>query len=321
MDQENRMRIGWVVPRLLPYSRVMASTRIRVYDVIKSLKKESIKTGIFLPCLKYDIVVFQKAFSAPFIKQAKKLKQRGTKIVLDINVNYIDDDGECVSSEQQENILEMIKLCDCILTSSEYLRSLYSGHHKNVVLIEEAINIDTAHLNKSHSDKKIIKLLYCGYAAKAKELELIKNVLIKLNKKYGVKLLFICEKDPALSIIPYEFVKFNTRNSPYQMLDADIKIAPRDMQRKYNFGHTFTKIGLPMSLGLPVVASPIPSYLRSPAIICETEHDWFDSLEELVRSAKRRSEIAAIGRTYVLSNFSSNVITNQYINLFKRLCL
>ncbi len=309
-------KIGWVIPRVLPYSMVMASTRLRAYDVIKHLRQNKVKAGLYNPFLRYDLVIFQKAFKSKFLALAEKLKFAKTKIVFDINVNYIDSDTIFVTDQQKRDIKEMLDLADLVITPSSYLRELYARYNEKTFLIEEIIEDRFFKLKKEHMDKKDVALLFCGYAVKCDELYLIKDVLKYLYERYKVRLLLISDKDPRLDLIPYKFFKYNHKMLPELLLQGDIKISPRDLSRKYNLGHTFTRIGYPMALGLPVVASPLSSYRNSPALLCNTAQEWKAALERLVCQWRLRRELGQTGREFVRANFSQGRIIRKYTELF-----
>ncbi len=309
-------RIGWVVPRRLPYNKVMASTRLRVYDVIEHLRQKNLSTGFYSRLRRHSFVVFQKAFDEKALSLAVKLSRKKVRIVLDINVNYIDSDTESVTRQQQENIRVMVDMADFVITPSPYLRDIYRRFNDNTLLIEEIIEERFFDVRKEHTARGNPVLLYCGYAVKAKELYLIQDMLQHMRKKYDTRLLLVCERDPCLKGLEYEHIEYDHRNLPDQLMLGDIKISPRDMSRAYNRGHSFTRIGYPMAVGLPVVASPVASYRGSPAILCQTGEEWFEALEGLVRDPERRRSIGTKGREYVQKVFSADRIIQKYLNLF-----
>jgi hypothetical protein len=97
--------------------------------------------------------------------------------------------------------------------------------------------------------------------------------------------LYITDKDPGNFLgIPYEFIPFDYAKLPEQLMQGDIKISPRNLDRIYNMGHSVVKIAYPMSIGLPVVASPVPSYIPylQEENICRTNDEWFLALERLI---------------------------------------
>ncbi|MBU1077448.1 MAG: hypothetical protein KKH98_09160 [Spirochaetes bacterium] len=322
MKKQNRIlsnvKIGWIIPEKASYRKAMASTRIRVYDIIKGLKKYHIWSGLYKSYLSYNIVIFQKAFSSKYLQIALELKEKNTKIIFDINVNYIDFDKTFVTGKQKKDIKEMLKISDFVITPTKYLADVYRKFHHQVYVIEEMIDDRFFSVKKKHKNNKSVNLLYCGYAIKAQDLNLIKDVLKKIYSQYKTGLILICDKDPCLDIIPYTFVKYNINKLHKLFLLGDIKISPRDLTRKYNLGHAFTKIGYPMAVGLPVVASPVFSYKESPAILCNTIKEWKNSLEQLILNERIRNDLAYKGINYVRNNYTERVITRKYIQLFKK---
>ena len=314
-----KLKIGWIVPQVKPYYRVMASTRLRVYDIIKYLREKGAKTGLYIPFTRYDIIVFQKTFSRRFLWLARRFKSKGTKIVFDINVNYIDRDEIFVSERQRRDVKKMLQLADAVITPSAYLRDVYSQYNKNCHVIKEIIEDRFFSVSNKHLDKKPVVLLFCGYAVKARELHLIEEVLKDVYDKHKVQLILICEKNPHFNIIPYKFYKYSHKYLPQLLLKGDIKISPRDLSRKYNLGHSFTRIAYPMSVGLPVIASPIPSYKDSPAILCSEKKEWEDMLNNLICNCALRKKLGESGRIFVKNNFSADIVIKKYENLFNTL--
>ena len=315
------IKIGFKVESIKPYNKVMASTRLRCYDIINFLDKKLIIAGLYRSFKKYDLVIFQKDFSDDAIKLANKLKSQGTKVIFDINVNYLEKKGEAnsyIKQQQTDNILRMIDLSDALIVSSNKLKEIFSKHHSEVVVIEENISDSFFRVAKNHKDIGTIYLTYCGYSIKAKELLQISGVLKELHKKYPIKLLFICEKDPQLNIMPYEYLRYNQKILPYQLVKGDIKVAPRDLSNSYNWGHSFTKVGYPMSVGLPAVASPIPSYMGRNVVICYDDEAWYTELIKLIESWQYRAELGLKSREFVKQNFSIDKIGTEYIRLFQK---
>jgi hypothetical protein len=74
-----------------------------------------------------------------------------------------------------------------------------------------------------------------------------------------------------------------------------------------------------MSVGIPVIASKVPSYAGSPAILCENQTDWYNSLNMLLEDKERRESRGKEGILYCKENFSQSVITTHYTSLFNTL--
>lgn len=323
-----KIRIGFVLC-VFPssyYGRIMASTRLRVYDVINSFSDDKkYFLELYKPWKKYDIVIFQKKFDEQAIKLAAKLKQKKIKIVLDINVNYYDPSALGKMYLYMYNqAIDFAKIADGIITSTEYIRYFLKKifPEKNIICIPENITDNFFLLNKvAKENNNDLKLMYVGYAIKAKEVLIIKDVLQKLRENYNFSLIFICEKNPKISIngIKIKFIKYKQKEIHRQMLEGDIFIAPRDLSYSYNLGHSFTKIGYPMSVGIPVVASNIPSYEKSPALLCKNGKEWQNNLKKLLNSFESREKLGKLGIEFCKNNYSTDLIKNRYINFFKEI--
>ena len=140
---KNKVKIGFVIPKLEPYSSVMASTRIRVYDVINAFKNDKkYFLEIYKPAFNYNLIIFQKYFDKKAYLLAKKLKQNKSKIILDLNVNYFEKRTKKIRKTQYNDILKFSKLCDAIIVSSPFLFNYIKrlSLNKYIFLIEESIH-------------------------------------------------------------------------------------------------------------------------------------------------------------------------------------
>jgi glycosyltransferase involved in cell wall biosynthesis len=323
--KSKKYRVGFVINGFFaPYHKVMASTRIRVYDVIKMFfGDKNFLVELYNPLRTYDIVIFQKKFDEAALSLARKLKTRGTKIALDINVNYYDSGSQFITKEQNKDIIIFTKFVDRAITPTVFLQETIKKlfPEKPVEVIEESIDKIYFKKKKISFNSSPVNLIWSGYAAKASELRLIEKVLKELYKKWQFNLILICEKNPHLTIgeIPVYFEKYNHYCIPDQLLKGDIFIAPRDLNDSYNLGHSFTKIGVAMAVGLPVIASPVPSYRNSPAILCENKEEWKENLEKMLNDISFLRCLSNEGRRFVKEIYSVQVIKSKYTKMFKEL--
>ena len=276
------------------YNKALGSARLRCYDLLNFFRgSKTILAELYNAKKCYDTVVFQKLFNKKAFQEAQALKDKGVRTVFDIGTNYLELDSECVSLEQKNMCLNMLSVVDYVSVSSPFLKDMYSAVHKNVHFIDDAVEDKFLQTAKTYSKEKEseVKLIYCGYSNKAHELNLIKKVLLDLYSLYKIKLLYITDRDPGDIVgIPYEFIKFDYAKLPSQLIEGDIKVSPRDLSRPYNKGHSVVKIAYPMSIGLPAVVSPIPSYLSyvQSENICYTQTEWYTALEHLIKDVLLR---------------------------------
>lgn len=319
------VRIGFVLDVIpIPYSMIMASSRLRAYDVILAfMHDEKFFLELFKPWSSYDVVIFQKAFRDKHRKLAKKLKQSGTKIVLDININIFDADTRSpyTNTPFRKWAELFLPYTDKILTSSPFLQKHAQITYPDIpaTLIEEHVP-DVYFSAKKNVEKEPTTLIYAGYAVKAQEVHHLTHALQHLRKKHYFQLLFICEKNPHIQIpnIECHFERYRQERIHMQILKGDIFLAPRDLTLPYNMGHSFSKIGLPMAVGVPVIASPVPSYEHAPALFASTAAEWEDGLETLFNDTNTRTRLSRAGRTYCHNAYSTARIMSQYRDFFNK---
>jgi glycosyltransferase involved in cell wall biosynthesis len=307
-----KIKVGFCISGIpKPYNKVMASTRLRVYDIIKHLNQTTEFSAELYKNWKrsrYDIVIFQnKAYNL-----ATELKKKGIKIILDVNVNYYEKSNKgFVKEDQRKDIFSFTKIADAIITTTEYLELIIAKYFqtKNIITIPENINEIFFAKRKMHIKKEVIKLLYVGYSVKASEILLIKDVLEELGKRYKLQMIFICDENPEIKFenLESKFIKYKQNRIHLQLMEGDIKIASRALEDSYNKAHSFTKIGYPypMAVGIPVIASPVDSYKNSPAILCSSKEEWAANLEKLVMDHEYREELSKKGVEYC-KKFSKN---------------
>lgn len=322
-----KIKVGFAIGGIpQPYNKVMASTRLRVYDIIKYLNqtnKFSVELYKHWKEDKYDVVIFQKYFNRKAYKLANRLRRKGIKIILDINVNYYEKSNTVFVHENQgKDIFSFTEVADGIITTTEYLQHIIAKHFstKSVITIPENISGKFFKQRKTHGKKEAVKLLYIGYSVKASEILLINDVLEGLGKKYKLQVYFICDKDPRIKFenMSSKFIRYDQNKIHLQLMEGDIKVSPRNLEDPYNRGHSFTKIGYPMAVGIPVIASPIDSYKNSPAILCTSKEEWRTNLERLITHDEYREELSIKGVEYCRS-FLLQRIGKKYENYLSQI--
>jgi len=328
LASSNRIKIGFIIEDWpLPYFYASASVRLRVYDVIRFLKGyDDIIAELYKPWKKYDAVFFQKRDEKAF-RTAEKLKSKGTKIILDINANIFDKSlyglgfFKKFNDSYFENIIKFGNLADYIAVTSPYLKDISEKKFGNkVIFLPENIS-DLFFIEKKVVPKKrdVVRFIYVGYASKANQLYLIKDTLARLATKYNLEYIMICDRNPHIRIpgIQFKYIPFQYKVIQKQILLGDIFLAPRDMNDHYNLGHSFTKIGLPMSVGIPVIASPIPAYQQSPAILIDTfDTQWDNAIENLINNSYDYRNLSLAGIAFCKKNFSVATTRKKYIDFF-----
>lgn len=310
--------IAFYIDDICTYDKAMASIRMRCYDIISFLKKNQVSAELYKPWKKYKVVIFTKTRDDKAVNTAKKLHESGVKVIFDAYCEFIADETRNQEKERI-NILKIVAMADYLITCSVEQQIDFKKYHNQVALIPESVHDNFFSVKKEHVKTDKITLVYCGYSKKAKDTLCIIEELKWLQQKYDCNLLYICEKNPELADLRYDYIKYEQSKIHKQLLLGDIMIAPRPMEGIENLAHSFSKVAYPLSVGLPTVASPVPSYLNTPVIICREADEWLNTLSELITDPEYRQRAGASGRDYVYQMLSLNVIGNQYKRIIEEL--
>ena len=306
--------VGFVIDDIQAYNKALASVRIRCYDMMTAMEKAGVKAELYKPFKKYKAVIFTKTRSDAAVRKAQKLKGTDTLVLSDNFCEYLTDEKRSDDWERR-NILKILECSDAAITYSKEQYKQFSRYHDRVFLIQESVNDSYFKVCKEHINKSQITLIYSGYRNNALYTELIKNAVLRLQKEFNCKVLLICEADPTIKSFPYEYRHYDQKKIVQDLLSGDIMIAPRPMEGIEKQQHTLTKIASPMAIGLPVVASPVPAYIGTPAVLCNNETEWYDALRRLILDAKEREKIGKASREYVKEHLATDTIVQEYLSL------
>lgn len=305
--------VAFCIDDIQPYNKAMASIRMRCYDVIEYFEKNGIAVELYKPFKHYQAAFFSKTCYDSSVKIAQKLHREGTKIYFESFCDYLND--ETIQNNEKRNILNILGVADIVGVPSTIQQQIFSKRHKDVRMIPESVHRDFFKYKKEHKSKDKVNLIYCGYATKAKDTLCIADTIKRIQQEYGSEMIYVCERDPQINDLSYRFIPYNQRKIPSLLLQGDIMIAPRPMDGIEHRGHSFSKAAYPLSVGLPVVASPMPSYLNTPVILCGTEQEWYITIKDLVENPEKRNRLGQEGITFIKENYSMDVIGQEYIKI------
>lgn len=307
-------QIGFMIDEIKPYKKAWASIRIKCYDVIKYFDSIKVASELYKPFKKYRTVVFVKTSSSKAAKRAQQLHRKGVRIIYNAYCDHLTD--ETRDDEERRNTIKILECSDEVIVCTQEQKQQFDQFHEKVRIVYESVPEEYFCAKKIHEEKNPVTLVYCGYSHKAKDTLVIKHVLEEFIKNGSCELLYLCEKDPQIDGLPYRFVQYDQSRIQEQLLMGDIAIAPRKMEGIDKLSHSFTKVALTGAVGLPTVASPIPSYINTPVALCYNEQEWRETLSFLVQSPQLRQLEGGKLRDYIRENYSINVIGEQYKEIF-----
>lgn len=290
---KSKMRLGWFIPlhrTIKDYNHVLASVWIRCLEMINPLQALGYDSVINQPWAPMDIAIFLRTqgFWAQQLQQF--LQWRKVKTIFLVIVNYYEREGNTakidylVKSNQIKACVAMTKKADAVITASHFLMTRAKKYNPNVVYLPDTVTRKHFHLTKrlSDFDRSPLNLIWSGQSHKADFIDEIYETIQDLP----VQITVIAEKPPPLNS-PFNFVQWRYETFPQEIVKGDICVSPRLLDNSYDLGHSNFKIMVFLAQGVPVLASPQPSYNEVikdgyNGFICHTVDDWRKYLQKLL---------------------------------------
>jgi len=261
--------------------------------------------------------------------------------------NYLSNIG--IYKTQQQKVLEIISKSDAVICTSGVQASSLLHINPFCTGIADCIpDSDYAIIDEKYGDeiKKLkekngtVCLVWEGTAWGLQLLETIRNSIEELQRRVSNPILLVVvmpKKRPDFifgtndndSILKNKY-KINTRhyewdiNTVGSILRAcDIALAPMPENNPFYRAKAFSKPLVYMSLGIPVVASPIPSYCelinnKENGFIAYTQDEWVEIMLDLVVNNEKRKHIGRLAIDRVVKYHSIDNVSKEYLSIFKK---
>ncbi len=252
-----------------------------------------------------DIVVIQKFHSPRTEKLIKYLKSIKVKVV------YNDCDLPMNSN--------VISLVDQVVVPSNAYKSKIEAVNKNVFSIPDAP--EKHEIKSDFNNKGKLKCVWFG-ASDGKKWNEVTFIQELIFNEFPEQWELITISDHEMADIQWEIGTLN------RLVEFDLVVIPLpDMDERYKMKSS-NRLLQSMSQGMPVLASPLPSYLdicnewHLDHLICHTKEDWINHLQYYSSLENRRG--ASQRNIHVASHYQIRNIALkwcEYLNIgesFKR---
>lgn len=296
---------------------------------------------------KYDAVVFVKSMTPECKALAESLRNRGTRVIFDANVDYYTETGTgsmprdlVPSASQRMQAVEMTSIADMVLASSSHLTSICRGFNPACSWIPDNVNPTLVPPPARCERGAVLNLWWSGMPQKAIDLLGLEAVLQRLGSKIRLNLVTgdlssaIQRMEPEmaeglrslLAKTPHEIHRYHSVRRLLQLYAArpGIIISPRFLDNPYNLSHSEWKITLGMACGLPAVTSPQPSYIdvRSRCrhdralVICASGEEWISALG-CAMDHRGWNDAADAARQVVAEHYSTPVVARRHLEVIR----
>lgn len=318
--------IGWKSQTTNPK---VAGYRVRCIMLIDELRKIGYNIEPFDPNHrdKYSIVIYGKSFSDNDYKEAKDLKEKGTKIVFDIFDNLMYDRKESPGREKiRSQIRNMIKLADAITVPSQQLKELLwvPDSSKTPIVIEDILEYEQHKpVNRAGDTTRLVwhgnagsPNAQCGMS----DINRVKSLLHNINTRHKLELTIISNNRGLYEEIssdwefPVHYEEWEKGKFAELFRQNDICILPIT-RNPFTICKNHSRLATSLLLGLPVVADSIPAYKQfSP---CAYLDNWEEGLINYINNPRLREKHVLRGQEIIREQWQSKNIIRKWHDLFQ----
>jgi glycosyltransferase involved in cell wall biosynthesis len=219
----------------------------------------------------------------------------------------------------------LIKTADHVITSSPFLNDycLKINRNKACTYISSSVDSDLFLPINKYSNEKKVTIGWTGTFSSKIYLDLLSNVFLELNKRFDFKLRVIGNFEYDLPGIDLEVIQWTKEKEVEDLQGIDIGIYPLVLD-KWVLGKSGLKAIQYMAFGLPTVATNVgttPRIIRhmENGLLVQTDEEWIDALETLVKNPELRRNIGEAARLTVVDHYSTQSIKSTYLSIINKL--
>ena len=360
------LRVGFVIDGRVPSLAAVAKRTIRPWEwlcgcgtsssvgvmrfrwIAREAARHGVRYSAWHPLGRYDAVVFLKSMSDESHRLAKRLRAGGTRIIFDLNVDYLTPasgiffyENMAPSEEQRRQALAMMAVSDALIADSSHLEKICRPQHPRVRWIPDNVDMRLAPPRRAWSRKGKLDLLWSGEAVKLFELLSIDDVLREFSKH--LRLVLVTNSltaldrwfepwkgrfEKLLASVEHTIMPFCSVGELLKIYGyGGVFVSPRFLDNTYNLGHTEWKITLPMACGRIALGSALPSYLdvseRSGGHglrICREDADWRENLDAILSDRFDFEGEENAAREVVERHYSTSVVAESHVQFMREIC-
>lgn len=219
----------------------------------------------------------------------------------------------------------LIKTADHVITSSPFLNDYCLGINKKkaCTYISSSVNTDLFLPATSYLDERKVTIGWTGTFSSKIYLDLLRNVFLDLKQRCDFRLRIIGNFQYELPGVDLEVIQWTKKKEVEDLQGIDIGVYPL-VNDDWVLGKSGLKAIQYMAFGLPTVATNIgmtPRIIRQMenGWLVNTDDEWVEALEVLVKNPDLRRKIGDAARKTVLENYSTHVIKSNYFKILNKL--
>jgi len=224
------------------------------------------------------------------------------------------------SFKSKKRYFLLLKNANHCITCTPALDKIAKKYNPRTTDISSTINTDTYIPKNEYTNKNEIVIGWTGSHSTIPYLHLLDDVLIKLSKKYKLKLLVMGSDNFKINGVNIESVKWSSEIEIPTLEKMDIGLYPLP-DNDWIKGKSGLKALQYMAMGLPVVASNLGCNERViennvSGLLVDTKDDWYNSIAKLIEDNNLRRSLGENARKRVEKFFSIKANKGTYLSIF-----
>lgn len=227
------------------------------------------------------------------------------------------------AASKLKNFGKVAKICKWsykVSVGNAYLGAYASQFNKNVVLVPTVVNTEEVHNQLQNQQTTTPAVGWTGTFSTLQYLDLILPVLQELQQQYDFIFYVIADKDPALPLKNYRFIKWSKATEAKDLLNFHIGLMPL-YDNEIAKGKCGFKAIQYMSLGIPAVVSPVGvnSQIVDEGLngfLSAAPQQWKQHLEILLKDATLRAAMGTAARKKIEDHYSVTATKDLFVSLF-----
>ena len=208
----------------------------------------------------------------------------------------------------QSKIRTLMQMSDHIFAVNRAIGDYAGKLTRRVSIVPMAADTDRYKPGAPLPKDAPLRIGWAGTRTSQKNLDLLTEPLARMNQSHGATLRVIADEPMTLPGVNLEFIPWAFEREVAQLQECQIGVVPiqRDEWCEWKF---YFKLVQFMSLGLPVVATPIGSNLEivedgKNGFFADTPEQWHQRLTQLAGDPELRARLGKAARETVLARYS-----------------
>lgn len=239
------------------------------------------------------------------------------------------DDAIYLTPGQEKVIPALLELSAGAIMGNETLATYARAFARNVHVIPTVVDTtrftpkENGPASVERSDTAVLRIVWMGLDYNLPHLTWLTPVLKRLQAEYHVQVRVVCGTAPRWDGVEIEYCRWSYETEVDLLRGSDIGIMPLQ-DTEWSKGKCGLKLLQYMSVGLPVVASPIGvncQILRDGVngFLASTEDEWYSALATLCRHGDVRERVGKEARRTVIDEYSLAIWGPRLVACYREL--